>query len=111
MTTDDSPTWLTEPCPSWCARQHHEGDHPEDRFHQSTPSTIDAIAGTGDAVPLTSTLHACEIVVRRGRHVGDAREWLSIESAEHPQPRMALTAESAQSLTRALLIQLGHPQI
>ncbi|WP_416779404.1 DUF6907 domain-containing protein [Microbacterium lacticum] len=28
-------SWLTEPCPAWCRADHHDQDHPDDRFHQS----------------------------------------------------------------------------
>lgn len=28
-------SWLIEPCPAWCRADHHDQDHPDDRFHQS----------------------------------------------------------------------------
>jgi hypothetical protein len=37
------PAWQTEDCPPWCAREHLESDHPEDRIHQTEPLTVPAL--------------------------------------------------------------------
>lgn len=98
------PTWLREPCPSWCAREHREDDHVEDRFHQSDPSFFPAVAGSGDAVPLSASMRALTLGIRIGRQVGDDRTWLVVEPLDEQRPRTVLTCETA----RALHHHLGH---
>lgn len=65
-----------------------------------------AVAGSGEAVPLTATLAATTLGVRVGRHVGDDLTWLVVEALEAPRPRLVLTTESAGALHRALGAQL-----
>ncbi|KRB77165.1 hypothetical protein ASE01_10485 [Nocardioides sp. Root190] len=101
------PTWLGESCPSWCAREHGEDDHPEDRFHQSEPSLFPAVAGSGDTVPLAASMQAVTLGVRIGRQVGEDRTWLLIESLEHRRPRTVLTHETARALLHHLADQLS----
>ena len=36
------PDWQTEDCPPWCAREHLDSDHPEDRIHQTEPLAMPA---------------------------------------------------------------------
>ncbi|WP_215817339.1 hypothetical protein [Pimelobacter sp. 30-1] len=100
------PSWLEEPCPRWCTREHREEDHPDDRYHQSEAELVPAVAGSGEAVPLTATLAATTLGVRVGRHVGDDLTWLVVEALEAPRPRLVLTTESAGALHRALGAQL-----
>jgi hypothetical protein len=101
------PTWLDEPCPAWCAREHREDDHLEDRFHQSDPSIFPAVAGAGEAVPLTASMGALTLGIRLGRQVGDDRTWLVIESLDERRPRTVLTHETARALHRHLAHQLA----
>jgi hypothetical protein len=105
-TSPQTPTWLTEPCPSWCARDHHEHDHPEDRYHQSLPSVVPAVAGSAVNVPVTSSLQALDLVIRLGRYVGEATDWLVIEAAEQREPRLVITADSARLLVHHVAGQL-----
>lgn len=95
MNGQSGPTWLTEPCPSWCVRDHREDDHPDDRYHQSEPTIVPAIAGDGDAVPATDSLMAVDLSVRVGRHLDDELTWVAIETMG-PGPGMMLSAESAR---------------
>lgn len=37
------PDWQAEDCPPWCAREHLNDDHPEDRIHQSEPRAVPAL--------------------------------------------------------------------
>lgn len=37
------PEWQTEDCPPWCAREHLDTDHPEDRIHQTEPLIVPAL--------------------------------------------------------------------
>lgn len=109
MSGDDERTrvsWLTEACPPWCTREHAEGDHPEDRYHQSEPSILTVVAGPGDAVPVTASLRPTTLALRAGRHLDDDLTWVVIESLEEPLPRLVLTADAARDLARALREQL-----
>jgi hypothetical protein len=104
---DPAPSWLGEPCPRWCVREHHEDDHPEDRYHQGEASYLPVVAGRTDTIPMTSSLTADELVVRRGRHLGEAVDWLAIESDDLRGLRLLLTVESARTLAAGLAHRLG----
>jgi len=106
--TPPAPTWLTEACPSWCAREHEEDDHPEDRYHQSEPSIAPVIASGQVTVPVTSSLETVDLLVRIGRYVGETTEWMAIEPLELVQPRLLLTVESARHLARHVVDQLAR---
>lgn len=108
MTGSAAPTWLGEPCPPWCVRTHLEDDHPEDRHHQSEPSLFAAIAGDGDQVPMTASLAPLTLGIRLGRHVGEARAWVVIESLETRHPRLVLSEEAAGALRHQLEHQLAR---
>lgn len=101
------PTWLVERCPPWCVRDHRESDHVEDRYHQDEPGFCAVVGGTTDAVPVTSSLRAVELVVRRGRHVGESLTWVAVEAVDRSGPRLLLTLESAHQLLGHLTRQLG----
>lgn len=101
-----TPTWLDEPCPSWCARAHREDDHPEDRYHQSEPSFFTGVAGTGDEVPLTASLTPLTLGIRIGRHLGEQSAWVVIEPLEARHPRLVLTEDAALDLRQRLTQQL-----
>jgi hypothetical protein len=100
------PSWQAAPCPPWCAREHTENDHPEDRYHQSEPSIVAAVAGAGDVVPLPSSLRPVSLAVRAGRYADDELTWLVVEPLEARAPRMVLTREAAAALLRGLQEQL-----
>lgn len=104
-----APTWLVEPCPSWCARTHEENDHPEDRYHQSEPSILPALVGAADTVPVTDSFESLDLLVRRGRYVGQPLEWVLIEPMEAIRPRLLLTIESARLLLPRLAEQIAEP--
>jgi len=100
------PTWLDEACPSWCTRNHHERDHPEDRYHQSDPTMVTMTAGDGATIPVAESLETIDMLVLLGRYVGDTRTWLTVEPAERPAPRLVLTTESAGVLVECINDQL-----
>ena len=108
MTSPDDrrASWLRELCPAWCARAHHEDDHPEDHYHQSEASFVPVIASRRTAVPVTSTFEAVDMLVRICRYDGDVVTWLAIEPLEQRQPRLVLTVESARLLVRDMVDQL-----
>lgn len=97
-------SWLGGPCPPWCVREHAETDHPEDRYHQSEPTILAAVAGSGDTVPVDDSLQPLTLVVRVGQYT-DGAPWLLVEHAEGRHPRIVLTPESARALAAALLEQ------
>ena len=107
MTGADAPTWLAEGCPAWCAREHLEDDHPEDRYHHSEPSLVPAVAAAADTVPVTASLESMTLVVWLGRHVGTSLVWVAVEPAERREPRLVLTEESARALHEHLGRQLA----
>lgn len=101
------PSWLAEHCPPWCVREHQEDDHVEDRYHQDEPGLYPVIGGRADTVPITSSLAALELVVRRGRHVGESVTWIAVEAVDGAGPRLLLTLESAHLLVGHLARRLG----
>lgn len=100
------PVWLDEACPTWCTRDHREGDHPEDRYHQSEPSMVPLIASAGTTIDVVESLEAIDMLVLLGCHVGDTCVWLAVEPADRPAPRIVMTAESARSLVHSINDQL-----
>jgi hypothetical protein len=100
------PSWLAEPCPRWCRREHHEQDHAEDRYHQSEATAFPAIVAVEPSVPATASLEALALVVWIGRYAGEFEEWAVIEPVEQREPRMVMTADSAAALARTLTAQL-----
>jgi len=108
MNGEESPTWLDEQCPAWCARPHREDDHPEDRYHQSDPSIFPAVAGPGDQVPITASLSPTNLSIRVGRYVGEASAWIAVESLDEVQPRIVLAEPAAWNFCRHLEAQLGQ---
>lgn len=101
------PSWQAAPCPPWCARVHTEEDHPEDRYHQSEPSVVAAVAGRGDDIPVTASLRPVSLAVRAGRYVDGDLTWLVVEPLEQRAPRLVVTAETAGALLLGLQEQLA----
>ncbi len=101
------PTWLDEPCPRWCTRDHREDDHPEDRYHQGEPSVFTTVAGAGDSVPPGASLRPMSLGVRMGRQIGEERTWLLLEPLEDRHPRVVLSLEAARALVQHLTQQLA----
>ena len=100
------PTWLTETCPSWCVREHHEQDFPDDRYHRSEPSTFPAIVVTGPGVHLTDLMHGLDIVVWVGRYVDELVDWMVIEPAEYRDPHLIITVDSSALLLDQIALQV-----
>jgi hypothetical protein len=104
------PSWLTEQCPSWCARDHREHDHPEDRYHQSEASLLPGVVAARQAIPFTASLEGIELVAWLGRYIGEGVDCVVIEPAERREPRLVVTVETAHSLVRHLSEQLARHQ-
>lgn len=101
------PIWLTETCPSWCVREHHEQDFPDDRYHRSEPSSFPAIVVAGPGIHLTAFMHGLDLVVWIGRYVEERVDWMVIEPAEQRDPHLVLTVESAALLLDQIALQLS----
>ncbi|WP_370289681.1 hypothetical protein [Nocardioides sp.] len=95
------PTWLSEPCPTWCTREHLDDDHPDDRFHQSEARFVAAIASPA-AVPDPAALASLDLVVRAGRHLGHDLTWIQVSAAEAAHPTLVLSLDSALLLGGAI---------
>jgi hypothetical protein len=103
---DGRPSWLLEPCPAWCTREHEEDDHPEDRYHASEATCLPAIGATADTVPAAASADAFDLIVHIRRQLDDPTDWVTIEPAQTRLPRLTLTRESTLWLVRALDEQL-----
>ncbi len=42
--TNRRPSWQLDDCPAWCAVEHREDDHPDDRSHRTDAPTVPVIA-------------------------------------------------------------------
>lgn len=100
--TEARPTWLTEPCPPWCVRDHAESDHAEDRYHQSEGSWVAALME--DATPGPAVARTTDLVVRLVRRLGEATTWVRVEEAEGALS-LRLSAGSALRLADAIASQ------
>ncbi|WP_229054375.1 hypothetical protein [Aeromicrobium sp. Leaf350] len=96
MNADDSPrpSWLREPCPTWCRVTHHETDLPDDRVHESAAT---AVSVTTPADP------GAELYVTITRAVGATEAWVFIGGASRDGQHLHLSPESARRVARALL--------
>lgn len=99
------PSWLHDPRPDWCTREHHEDDHPEDRIHQDDGVVIAANVGDPDPLTLAITGRATELVIQRCRSTGSAvPTWVRISETEGPAG-LTLTEETAGLLQRRLNVR------
>lgn len=99
------PSWLDEPCPTWCAGLHDEAEQPADRRHASYHPTVPVIRiddrDTDQQTP-RRFVAADEFELVRHRQVGDAEEWVYLGDGEGSGQRLEITIESARRLARAL---------
>jgi len=97
------PSWLTEPCPPWCTREHHEDDHPEDRIHQDDGVVIPVVLAEIDSATMRPTPRAVELVIRKVGPIADDRStWISIQETEGPDNYLLLSEQSAGLVSRTL---------
>lgn len=95
------PSWQQEPCPAWCARPHQEGDHLEDRFHQSEGTIVPAMV-VDDPLGSPPTMRMTELVVVAVQHLGDPTTWIRVEAAEGRDPRLVMEAGAMHRLVPVL---------
>jgi hypothetical protein len=106
--------WPAEPCPQWCTRRHADDDHPDDRYHDSAPTTapIVFLERDRDAGPGRWRHEAGEITIISSRHA-DAHETITfIGRDDRLDQQLHLTPEGAARLADAIaqhLAQLQEP--
>lgn len=75
-----TPSWLNEPCPTWCTRTHAMHDHPADRAHTSEPVTIPTvervIVASGDGIRYRHETLTLQIGLHR--LIGEPDTWVYI---------------------------------
>lgn len=104
--------WLTEPCPSWCCRDHRGQHHPADRVHFSDAQLVPVIErlrahdfASGEICLYAS---ACDAALMAMQPVGDRDVWVSIGTEKH---QVEVSVESIRRLRDHLttfLTSLGH---
>lgn len=94
----ERPSWQVDPCPSWCAGEHGEHDHPDDRQHRSASFSVAVIARRTQLEPerLVRTAEPTEFEVGLSRSDGEQDTWLYI--GEGPGMSIEISAESARRL-------------
>ena len=102
VTVQSRPSWQVDPCPPWCAVDHGERDHPDDRVHRSATETVAVVARrTGfEGARIRRTAEATELDVALSRVDGDGQTWLYVGSG--PAMAIEVSAESGRRLARAI---------
>lgn len=98
-TAHEDSDWPPVMCPLWCTGGHRSNDHPEDRQHRSRATLVPV---TLRESLLTTELEHVELIVQTVRERDSRVTWCSITAHESDQPRLHLTAESAELLRAAL---------
>ncbi|HEX7740354.1 MAG TPA: hypothetical protein VF426_11985 [Marmoricola sp.] len=103
MSVDQSerPSWLEETCPPWCAREHHEHDHAEDRVHGSEPVYVPVVRRSS-TIPGRAETEAGELIVQRLKIVGDRESLVLVTDPEDAAKGLILNNPSAERLRSAL---------
>ena len=101
-TVQSRPSWQVDACPPWCAVDHGEHDHPDDRVHRSAPESVPVVARhTGfEGVRIRRTAEAAELDVALSRVDGEWQTWLYVGSG--PAMAIEVSAESGRRLARAI---------
>jgi len=100
---DHRPEWLSEDCPPWCRREHHESDHPEDRIHQSEPTWVPVVLRRSPLLTHDDDPgEGAELMVQSSRAVGSDQIWVLICESEDTRSMLLLSLESARRLAVVL---------
>jgi hypothetical protein len=101
--------WQSEPCPPWCSGEHHDDDHPDDRYHDSpsvqVPVTVmerDHAAGPGRWIPLPG-----EITIITSQHADTGEMVTFIGRADRRDQQLHLTPDGAARLAREIVQHLA----
>ncbi len=97
-----TPETISQPCPSWCEREH-AGAHADDLLHTGGGRFVDGVVGrwrSGEIQPEPVTL-----IVYLEQSLADKSLWLSLADAEGPLC-LRLDMHTARSLVQALRVTL-----
>jgi hypothetical protein len=97
-----------DPCPPWCCSPHAAADHAEDAHHRSRVRLVAAVTGH-PTLEADERAEAVSLTVRLVRRIDSPVTWLEVVSAEGPEVRLVLTAESARHLLSTADALLGPP--
>jgi hypothetical protein len=103
--TNPRPSWQRDECPAWCAVDHREDDHPDDRSHRTDTPAVPVIARArrfDDG--LVFETGAMEFEVGVSRPDGEVDTWIYVGAG--PGQQLEVSRESAKRLLRALDAQL-----
>ncbi|CAM3411351.1 hypothetical protein NODU109028_15730 [Nocardioides dubius] len=95
-----TPPWQDDPCPAWCVSEHDADDLPEDRFHDSSATSLPVIVRGRLGLPRT---RGVDVVLTMTREAGTREDWLHVSAPEAGLRGFTLTAESARRLGQALI--------
>ncbi len=102
------PSWQVGECPPWCASEHQERDHPDDRVHRShsvaVPVTVRQTSFVGASIRREAGPSELEIAL--SRIDGDAETWVYV--GDGPARNLELTVESGERVLRAISAVLGR---
>lgn len=102
-------TWQAEPCPPWCVREHHDDDHPDDRYHDSEATLIPAVVAERDLPggPGRYTRETTELAIVTSRHDDSPDLITFIGRGDRADQQLIMTPESAAHLATALTRHLA----
>ena len=96
------PSWQSDVCPSWCARQHTEADHPDDRRHQDEGRVLAGVVLRQDTPADQRIAEPSELIISISCAVNDEDVWIYIGEGERRERHLHLSHETAQRLSGAL---------
>lgn len=94
----------SEPCPPWCAGEHREADHPDDRYHDSPTTPVPVIFAERDreAGPGQWAMEPGEIAITTSQHIESDDVVVFIGREDRLDQQLNLTVESAARLARSI---------
>lgn len=97
-------SWRSEACPSWCVKDHHDDDHPDDRFHDSAATRVPVIFAERDheAGPGRWAHVPGEISIITSQHVESSEVVVFIGREDHVDQRLNLSVEGAARLAEGI---------
>lgn len=102
-------SWQAEPCPPWCVREHHDNDHPDDRYHDSDTTLVSAVMADRDRLGGTGrwTHETAELAIVTSRYDDTTQLITFIGRDDRPDQHLVMTPESAERLAQALIRHLA----
>lgn len=95
------PAWQQSPCPAWCSGGHDDADHPDDRVHRSSSTSVPVISRRLIGVDPTEYVQGIsDYEVGLVRRDGESMTWLFIGSG--PEEYVEVSLESGHGLWEAV---------